>query len=1288
MIILKHLTVERFRLLREINLHFPQRGSILIQGINEAGKSTLFESIYFALYGESLASERKKHSQAADGRYDDLILYGENQATVTLTLTIGPTELTIMRSIERGKGQSVVLNVRKLGMPAEELITNLEAANVRIIAEIGHIDAATLRNSCFIEQKALSRLEHLSGSEREASLRKLLGLEKLTRLSEQFKVTAEDERLLAECADLLQLAEVQNRIPDLSMQLGQLEAALDALTIREDLAGISRQEAEIAEQELALEQLQHKRAELKVRQNRIQQLKKAQSILDEIIAAYENIAEAQRQLPELERQLADVERRERDELPALEQRVRDLSDLSRSFGTLERMAADLLAAVNTIKDLEQTLKQYEQVQEQLAELDDQIMQAHLLADEVQQSQHELETQHHSARPQFEARLQRLHALSARLTAVEEAEQAYARRQANRTQAEENGAELARVRAQLQETEQELALVEHEAEEVQQRTDAIEKRWRQLSIGHQLEEWQRVKGLSKGFADAEQHVVAAHQQQEQYTLAALAIRRTATAQLGIFIACVVLLILCGGGAVVEALRQSYIYATLGGVAALLLIAGAGLSLQNYGKTREKERQADQQMQEAISRVGMMVTARETAARVGGGYNALAQVEHEIRSLGGTVPGSIEEARHLLQQIPDQDESLADLQQRLTEGRNQAIAARSQVNVTMEAVAALSKQQAQLQDLRQSEGWDNIDEILRADQENIARLRSEIATTAGEEGLSIPVAPAPVASDVADSPPSDTVTTPADAQLRAEVEEAIKATEREIAALDGKMDVLPELLAQLKVYQDTLDVLLARKQAVMKQNEHFLAGNPMQQFERARQQQFSLRDALRALQDSLRQRVKTLGVSFGQTAISTAESAARKQLEALHITLDSKLEIQDRHTAQATMLKECQESLSEHYRQLSKCSSSLGSWIIPPDPFAETLHGLHDRCEREVQEADEPGILSEFEALKTQEGALQGKIELCKHDIEQAYERIAALLAQRSRPTAKTYTLADITAVWPLVGENSPEDRTRLEEQLAAVEQELRQLEQQELEASTRLGTSKERLDLEQSRKRMQQAERSYQTKKHGGLLINATVERLMRKMLPRTEYYMQQLLPLLTRGRYHDVSLATEPEEGIASGGTIQLGVWEPAAAEYIPQSALSGGAADQISLALRLAFAIAALPRELGAAPGYLLLDEPLSLASHDRMQALVDLVTGSLLSQHFEQIFFISHSNAFDPAMFPYHIYIDNGLVIQCNLPPVSAPSLLEMPDSSNGNVAASSTSESDLISPGPLQDLSELTI
>jgi DNA repair exonuclease SbcCD ATPase subunit len=888
MIIIKHLTVERFRLLREIDLHFPQRGSILIQGPNEAGKSTLFESIYFALYGESLTSKRKKRSRDENERYDDLILYGENDAHVTLILTIGPSELIVRRSIKRGKGQEISLSVRRLGMP-EECITELDVANTRIISEIGNIDGRTLRTSCLIEQKALSRVEQLSGSEREATLHTMLGLEKLTRLAEQFKVTDEDERLLTESRELLDLAEIQSRIPELSIQLGQLEAALDAVTIREGLVEVDNQKAEIEEKELALEHLRQKREELKTQQNRIQQLRKAQNILSEIITAYETIAEAQLELPDLERQLSDIERREVDELPALEERVQALSDLTRSFGTLERMAADLLAAVNTIKNLEQELKQDERIQAQLAEIDDQVIYTRLLVDEVQQSQQELEAQLRTAKPQLKARLQRLQAFSDRFIALEEAEKVRTNRLDNRAPAEENSVELAKVNAELQEAEQKLTHIEGEAKQAQARADEIEKHWRQLSIRHQLEKWLHVSDLAQNLANAEQNVKNAHDQQEQLTLAILAMRRTATLQIGIFIACVVLFIFSVIGALVQATHHSF-FAVLVGMAALLLLVGAGLSMRNYTKTRAKQRRADQQMQEAISRVGMMVAARETAMRMGGGSDAFARIEQEIRSLGGTIPRSAQEAKSLLKQIPDSNEILADLQQQLNESRQQALSVQSQVNTTSEDVDELRKKQFHLQDLRHTKGWDSIDEKIRDDEETIARMRSEITTAAGEEGLSIVLAPARDAENTSSS--SNTIAH-SDEQLRLEVEEAIKATQQEIANIDDKKEALPELAFQHKSHHEELNELLARKYTLMKQHEELQANDPLQRIERAREQQGALRDALRTLQDSLRQRVQSLGLSFGQTAISTAEAAARKQLESLHLFLARKLEIRDRH-----------------------------------------------------------------------------------------------------------------------------------------------------------------------------------------------------------------------------------------------------------------------------------------------------------------------------------------------------------------------------------------------------------
>jgi DNA repair exonuclease SbcCD ATPase subunit len=348
----------------------------------------------------------------------------------------------------------------------------------------------------------------------------------------------------------------------------------------------------------------------------------------------------------------------------------------------------------------------------------------------------------------------------------------------------------------------------------------------------------------------------------------------------------------------------------------------------------------------------------------------------------------------------------------------------------------------------------------------------------------------------------------------------------------------------------------------------------------------------------------------------------------------------------VLKERQDSLADHYNQLAKFSGSLGSWIVPPNPFAEALTALRARCQQEISDAREETILQELEKIRIQEGACKAKIELCRQDVSNAQERIDVMLVHRNRPKARAYTLADITTIWPLLGRYTSQDRNRLVEERATTEQALQELERQELAASNTLQTGNNKLDLDQARLRMEQQERSYETKKRGSALLKAVSERLQRKMLPRTEYFMQQILPLLTSGRYHDVHLRTEEEEGTISGGPFQLQIWDTSAGEYVSTSALSGGAADQISLALRLAFAIAALPRELAAAPGFVLLDEPLSSFDRGRTQALVDVVTGESLSQHFEQVLLVSHSSAFDPAMFPYHIYMEGGVVVDSNLP------------------------------------------
>ncbi|HEY7419833.1 MAG TPA: AAA family ATPase, partial [Ktedonobacteraceae bacterium] len=508
MIILKHLTVERFRLLRELNLHFPQRGSILIQGPNEAGKSALLESIYFALYGEPLTSGRSLRS------LDELIFYGASNAIVTLTLSIGATELAITRVIERGQGQRVSLQIHRLGLAPEEL-TDMQKANARIIAEIGGIDGASLRNSCLVEQKGLARLEHIAGAERETTMRKLLGLEQMESLSKRFSVQPEDEQRLQEASQYLHLAELQHHIPEVSKRLEEIEVALDAVTVHEQLEDIKLQEADIAEQEQALSEIEQRRLELRNKASRGQQLQKADAVLSEIITSYDKIAEAQREVPNLEGQIADLELREREDLPELQGRVNELAELSQSFGTLQRMSNDLLASVDSIKGVEQEYKQYERAQNELRQLNEQVARARASLAQSQQALTDLKEGHRTERPNHEQRLERMRFLDERLGELQRLEEQYNHHLAGRSQAEENRDQLDKLSSEISVAEQESSLLEAEAGQIQQRADIVERHWRQASVRHHLEDWHRLMTLQQGLVQAEQRLSQARQQYAEY-----------------------------------------------------------------------------------------------------------------------------------------------------------------------------------------------------------------------------------------------------------------------------------------------------------------------------------------------------------------------------------------------------------------------------------------------------------------------------------------------------------------------------------------------------------------------------------------------------------------------------------------------------------------------------------------------------------------------------------------------------------------------------------------------------
>src|SRR5467141_4041547 len=108
MILLERLRVDRFKGLRDVDLCLPARGSVLVEGLNEAGKSTLFESVYFALYGSLLASEENRGGRPS-------------RARLRIHLPDG----------------------------SDEEVGQIAAVNRRIVQELGGMEGAALLDSCF-----------------------------------------------------------------------------------------------------------------------------------------------------------------------------------------------------------------------------------------------------------------------------------------------------------------------------------------------------------------------------------------------------------------------------------------------------------------------------------------------------------------------------------------------------------------------------------------------------------------------------------------------------------------------------------------------------------------------------------------------------------------------------------------------------------------------------------------------------------------------------------------------------------------------------------------------------------------------------------------------------------------------------------------------------------------------------------------------------------------------------------------------------------------------------------
>lgn len=229
MILLRHLRIVAFKHLRNIDLWFPRHGSILIEGHNESGKSTLFEAVYFALYGKALVGEEQGQTSL-----DALVPHGVSRAGVQLTIQAGTTELHITRTLTRGPQQvkhEAEVRIHRIGSPVETL-SAVKAVNDCILTEMNGLDSNVLRNSCLMEQQALDRIEALSKTDREMAIAKLLGIDALQRIEGDLHVSRKDKTLLAQSNIRLDVARAHEEARRAGAEAQRVEEALRAAKAR------------------------------------------------------------------------------------------------------------------------------------------------------------------------------------------------------------------------------------------------------------------------------------------------------------------------------------------------------------------------------------------------------------------------------------------------------------------------------------------------------------------------------------------------------------------------------------------------------------------------------------------------------------------------------------------------------------------------------------------------------------------------------------------------------------------------------------------------------------------------------------------------------------------------------------------------------------------------------------------------------------------------------------------------------------------------------------------------
>lgn len=357
---LESLKLHNFKRYAEYEITF-ESGLCGILGRNGRGKSTIFDGVFFALYGEYKGSKELIPTAGSTGG-----------VKVELNFEIEGKSYTAIREF-RGKALTAYASLKE---GDESIVTGAREVTTAVTKLLGMGKEAFL-HTVFASQKELTALSSMKNDERKAMMRRLLGLEKIDKIEEMIREELRElnrdiksasafllgeEVLKAHREDLKTKSETALVLDKRIKQLGEEAAALKTAYESSKSALDTHQKAK------------------EERQKKVEQLDKLQQAL----------ALEQKQLTALDEELKTLQAQQSRYTSQLPLKTR-FEALEKALTEQESLKASHLKKEGLEKEQEELRKSYTARKEEVAQLTKEIAPLEALKTQLTQEQAQFKT---------------------------------------------------------------------------------------------------------------------------------------------------------------------------------------------------------------------------------------------------------------------------------------------------------------------------------------------------------------------------------------------------------------------------------------------------------------------------------------------------------------------------------------------------------------------------------------------------------------------------------------------------------------------------------------------------------------------------------------------------------------------------------------------------------------------------------------------------------------------------------------------------------------------------------